>query len=282
MSVNKDHQNNVSWGGALIYFFNHPWKFVIILLLIVMGFWVYFSILKPNKSINFCTKYTLVGKVEIPNGNPLEVEGLTIGVLGGPFTEDSKIINGTFRITSFALPKDEFIQVYIQLKNGKKVFIYKQPYDENRHLKNDEKCTLTFAESIIYNNKQSLRAEKSSEIKKLIPVIAIRTGNYQFLKDELIKKGCKISNSEPRYLIDVLHSGDIEKLNDNLYRYNGGNLRILVNDIECLTLPKYAINSTFEGGNNLDYVQQKINAQIKNLIQINGSDICSQILKCLE
>lgn len=106
-------------------------------------------------------------------------------------------------------------------------------------------------------------------------------GNYH-LQNLFEKDGYYLINKNAHFNIDITFSGDIEEIEKNLYRYNGGKIIIKINGNTCSILSKINISPTFSGGNSKEKVLDEINEKIEKLISENEIDFYNIIKTCIK
>ncbi|KAA9037983.1 hypothetical protein FW778_14535 [Ginsengibacter hankyongi] len=118
----------------------------------------------------------------------------------------------------------------------------------------------------------NIKAEKTfhvspsnSELEKLISA-----NNYILAKREI------------RYSIEITFNGEIENVQNDLYRYNGGNLLIKINGETCSVMNDLMITPTFNGGNSKQIVLNEVNKKINELISEHTPAVYKKIMQCLK
>ena len=84
------------------------------------------------------------------------------------------------------------------------------------------------------------------------------------------------------YYIEITFDGEIENVQNNLYRFNGGNPLIKINGKRCSIISELMITPTFNGGNNKQNVLNEINEKISELISQHTTAIYKKIMQCLK
>ena len=102
------------------------------------------------------------------------------------------------------------------------------------------------------------------------------------LEQMISKDNYILANRDIRYSIEIAFSGQIEKIQNNLYRYGGGNILIKVNGETCSILNELTITPTFNGGNNKQDVLNEINEKISELISQHTQTLYKKIVQCLK
>jgi hypothetical protein len=99
--------------------------------------------------------------------------------------------------------------------------------------------------------------------------------------DSLLKKeGFLLTYSSPQYKIEIKYSGEIEHVEHNMYRYNGGFVSIYINGNECSTIKEMRLEKTFYAGNSLDFVNSEIKKQIKENVSKEPLIVLKKIKEC--
>ncbi len=114
--------------------------------------------------------------------------------------------------------------------------------------------------------------------KKTFALYPLRNTKLQnlFLKNNLL-----LNKINPTYNIEITFSGEIEKVAENLYRYNGGSILAKINEKNCCEFKDLKISATFYGGNNKEQVLNDIKENIQKLILGNEIKIYNKIDECL-
>lgn len=107
---------------------------------------------------------------------------------------------------------------------------------------------------------------------------------FHFLSSSLERAlDLKFTNSEADIFIEFGFSGEIKSVGANdLYRYEGGTLMLIVKSQECSFSPQLPIERTHMAGNDREFVIKQINEQILGLVIDHESLIISSILRCLQ
>ena len=94
-----------------------------------------------------CQQWTLSGRLMAEDGQLLNVKGVKVGIEAGPFSDDDQIVEGVFRIPKVSLPKDQFIQLYLEFQSREHYF-YKRPISNIPIDTNYSSCTLVFQDNL--------------------------------------------------------------------------------------------------------------------------------------
>ena len=196
--------------------------------------------------------------------------------------------DGSFLLEGVSIPKSKIISLLITFKSGK-VFHVKD-IDLNNVVKYSigDNCVTDLqtiyitptetSEVALSGNSKSTKNNTYKRVKTFI----VAGFKFKKIEDFLISLGFESNNKSPDYIITFSFSGQLEKIDDsNLYRYNGGLLKMIINDNECAVFSNLKIDPTSNVGNTRDYVLSVINQGIENLV-LNHADECFEKLRdCL-
>jgi hypothetical protein len=282
---NKETTGRTIW-DAILVILNNRKLLVLFLLIASIGSFIYFKLYHVSaapsaQNINQCPTWSLEGRLVTSDGKYINAKGITIGVHDGPFKTDENIMNGVFRITGFTTPQDQFIQLYMDVGNKHYLF-YRKPLDPTKQKIDSNLCVITFLENIRISDEINESLKKQD--KKTAPAsISFSGDSYIDLENRFLKKGYSVKSSNPSFKIKIAYSGSLEKINNSdLWRYSGGYLEVTVNDVKCPDLKEIRIESTFEKGNSLDFVETNLRAQLKDSVSKNAEDIFQTILSCIQ
>ena len=138
-----------------------------------------------------------------------------------------------------------------------------------------------FLHNSIDSNKRTNMVESTQSNIKAKRTFIIFPSN-DGLEQMISKDNYILAKRDIRYSIEIAFSGQIEKVQNNLYRYDGGNILIKVNGETCSNLNELIITPTFNGGNNEQNVLNEINEKISELISQHTQTLYKKIVQCLK
>jgi len=107
----------------------------------------------------------------------------------------------------------------------------------------------------------------------------------EFLINYIEKEtGLKYSRNTFDYKIEISKSGETILTNENksLYKYSGGNIKLILNENDCYTFEDLVIPESMNLGNPLQPLNNSLDNKIKNLIKSNRDKIGIEIINCLK
>lgn len=137
-------------------------------------------------------------------------------------------------------------------------------------------------DTILKKEGNNINVSTPTETNKIENTYRILPTNLEKLERILKRDNFKKKDYGAKYIIDITHTGQIQDLGDNLYRYNGGNLLLKVNGIECKKINELNIFKTANVGNDKEFVETEISKQIQTLCNLNSQKIFNELKICLK
>jgi len=252
-SKEKNHNSNV----IVIRIINY--LFILCFISVLLGFSGYIIINKyrPNNKI------TLSGIVFVDG---VEKEGVLVKALEVEKTVRTNYF-GKYLIEFSSYEKPKFYTLrfsYPQLEMDSTITISTDSLNKNIYF--------------ISKSKNKIDAHKILMIQKSIKIEPEGIKEFEKILEH---KSYKLSNDNPKYVIQFSFTDKIEKVKDELYRYNGGFVTASINNKMCCILSDLKLKATFNGGNSIGFVSSDLKNQIENLIQNNSNYVFQKIEECL-
>jgi hypothetical protein len=266
----------------------HPVLFTICLIVVILLIVLYIfvetgaykdflpsKIARDNKVNINCKRWTIIGRIIYDDGKSIPNSSVTVGSTDSPFNIDESVNEGLFTITDVNISQERLLHLYIKTKEVAQESIYEQQIQDGKHEIDTPSCTIKIKEAI--RIKRKVTAQKPARVFK---TYFITDGNFPYF-DSLFYSDGYLKKPESKNRFTFSYTGDIESVSKNLFRYNGGKVKILLNGAVCVILEDFKLPATSSFGNSLSYVKEEIENNITEIVNRNRNVIYKKLRLCI-